>query len=59
MPLNWMEVHEHTAQLDRKLLSRYQNEFKNQEVNVLSCSTTFEMGIDIGNVVEQLSTLTS
>ena len=50
MPLNWMEVHEHTAQLDRKLLSRYQNEFKNQEVNVLSCSTTFEMGIDIGSL---------
>lgn len=50
MPLSWMEVHEHTAQLDRKLLSRYQNEFKNQEVNVLSCSTTFEMGIDIGSL---------
>ena len=50
MPLDWMEVHEHTAQLDRKLLSKYQNEFKNQQVNVLSCSTTFEMGIDIGSL---------
>lgn len=50
MPLDWMEVHEHTAQLDRKLLSKYQNEFKNQKVNVLSCSTTFEMGIDIGTL---------
>ena len=50
MSLDWMEVHEHTAQLDRKLLSRYQNEFKDQKVNVLSCSTTFEMGIDIGSL---------
>lgn len=50
MPLDWLEVREHTAQLDRKVLSRYQNEFKEQKINALCCSTTFEMGIDIGSL---------
>ncbi|MGN0606974.1 MAG: DEAD/DEAH box helicase [Oscillospiraceae bacterium] len=43
-------IKEHTAQLDRKTAKQYQQDFKNQKINILSCSTTFEMGVDIGEL---------
>lgn len=43
-------VEEHTGQLTRKQGKDYQVRFKNKEINVLSSSTTFEMGIDIGSL---------
>lgn len=43
-------IKEHTAQLDRKQAKEYQIDFKNWKINILSCSTTFEMGIDIGGL---------
>ena len=43
-------IKEHTAQLDRKTARQYQEDFKNKKINILSCSTTFEMGVDIGNL---------
>lgn len=42
---------EHTAQLDKTTAARdYQDEFKDGRLNILSCSTTFEMGVDLGDL---------
>lgn len=45
-----MIVREHTAQLSSDKAYEYQKKFKDKEINVLSCSTTFEMGVDVGSL---------
>lgn len=45
-----MSVHEHTAQLSSTTAYDYQKQFKDKKINVLSCSTTFEMGVDVGSL---------
>jgi ATP-dependent helicase YprA (DUF1998 family) len=45
-----MAVEEHTAQWTAAEGSRIQGEFVAGHVNVLSCSTTFELGVDLGEV---------
>ena len=45
-----LRIVEHTAQLSRDEAYEYQKEFKNKELDVLSCSTTFEMGVDVGSL---------
>ncbi|MCU0496195.1 MAG: DEAD/DEAH box helicase [Anaerolineae bacterium] len=45
-----LRVEEHTAQLAPEKAQEYQNRFKQGDINILSCSTTFEMGIDLGDL---------
>jgi DEAD/DEAH box helicase domain protein len=45
-----LHIKEHTAQLGRAEQQKYQEMFVNKEINALSCSTTFEMGVDVGDL---------
>ncbi len=41
---------EHSAQQPASKLIKYENDFKQGRLNVLNCSTTMEMGVDIGGI---------
>lgn len=41
---------EHSAQQSAERLGSYEERFKEGKINVLNCSTTMEMGVDIGGI---------
>ncbi len=41
---------EHSAQIDQPTLQRYEQQFADGQINILNCSTTMEMGVDIADV---------
>ena len=45
-----IDCREHTAQMNSDEAKAIQNDFKNKKLNIISCSTTFEMGIDLGGL---------
>lgn len=46
----YLRAAEHSAQQPPDRLRRFEGDFKRGEINVLNCSTTMEMGVDIGSV---------
>jgi hypothetical protein len=45
-----LRAEEHTAQLERSKAIQFQREFKQGHIHVLSSSTTFELGVDLGDL---------
>ena len=43
-------IKEHTAQLGKLKKEEYQQKFLDHVINALSCSTTFELGVDVGDL---------
>ena len=49
-PSGRMRVEEHTAQLSQEKAREYQRDFRDGHIHLLSCSTTFELGVDLGDL---------
>lgn len=47
---NYFRAAEHSAQQSKSKLDVYEALFKTGKLNLLSCSTTMEMGVDIGGI---------
>ena len=47
---SYVRAQEHSAQIARPTLQRYEEAFKEGRINLLNCSTTMEMGVDLADV---------
>ncbi len=45
-----LRAEEHTAQINKDKANKFQKAFKNGDINFLSSSTTFELGVDLGDL---------
>ena len=45
-----LRAREHTASLSTKLREEVERQFANKSINLLSCTTTMEMGVDLGDL---------
>lgn len=52
----FIRAEEHSAQQPAYQLREFEREFKEHKINLLACSTTMEMGVDIGSVESVLNT---
>ena len=46
----FLRAQEHSAQIDRSSLQTYEAAFRAERINILNCSITMEMGVDIPDV---------
>lgn len=46
----YIRAQEHSAQIPRAVLQRYEEDFAEGRINLLNCSTTMEMGVDLADV---------
>jgi DEAD/DEAH box helicase domain-containing protein len=52
----YIRAEEHSAQQPPSRLRAFEGQFKRGEINLLACSTTMEMGVDIGSIEAVLNT---